>query len=134
MVHRTIAPKAKKQRMIPKGGRTQEMKEIAMRNSIVTVLAAAALAGGLASPALAADETVSVTVAFGDLDVADPAGADALTQRIDAAVDKVCARPDMRNLKAMLAWEECKSAALDGAMEQLSLVAPYAEIELASRF
>jgi UrcA family protein len=110
------------------------MRETAMRNSFVTALAAAALAGGLAAPAVAADEPVSVTVAFADLDVADPAGADALTLRIGAAVDKVCARPDMRNLKAMVAWEECKSAALAGAMEQLSLVAPYAEVELASRF
>ncbi len=105
-----------------------------MRNSIVTVLAAAALAGGLATPAAAADETVSVTVAFADLDVADPAGAEALTRRIDSAVAKVCARPDIRNLKAMVAWEECKSDAIAGAMEQLSLIAPYAEVELASRF
>jgi UrcA family protein len=110
------------------------MKEIAMRKSIVTVLAAAALAGGLSTPVAAAEEPVSVTVAFADLDVADPAGADALTLRIGAAVDKVCVRPDIRNLKAMVAWEECKSAALDGALEQLSLVAPYAEVELASRF
>jgi UrcA family protein len=105
-----------------------------MRNSIVTVLAAAALAGGLATPAVAADQPVSVTVGFADLNVADPAGAVALTQRIDSAVDKVCDRPDMRNLKGMIAWEECKSKALAGAMEQLSLVASYAEIELASRF
>ena len=106
-----------------------------MRKSIVTVLAAAALAGGLATPAIAVDdETVSVTVPFADLDVADPAGADALSTRIEAAIDQVCHRPDMRNLKAMVAWEECKAEALAGAMEQLSLVAPYAEIELASRF
>jgi len=105
-----------------------------MRNAIVTVLAAAALAGGLATPVLAADETVSVTVPFGDLDIANPAGADALSQRIDSAVDKVCDRPDMRNLKGMVAWEECKAAALAGAMEQLSLVAPYSDIEFASRF
>jgi UrcA family protein len=120
--------------MTPKGGRTLEMKDLAMRNSIVTVLAAAALAGGLATPAHATDGTVSVTVTFGDLDVADPAGAEALTQRIDSAVDKVCDRPDMRNLKAMIAWEKCRTEALAGAMEQLSLVAPYAEVELASRF
>ena len=104
-----------------------------MRKSIVTVLAAAALAGGFATPALAADE-ISVVVPFSDLDVADPAGADALTQRIDAAVEKVCHRPDIRNLKGMVAWEECKTDALASAMEQLSLVQPYAEIDFASRF
>ncbi len=94
-----------------------------MRNAIVTVLAAAA-----------ADETVTVTVPYADLDVADPAGADALTQRIDAAVDKVCARPDIRDLKAMVAWEECKAAAHAGALEQLSLTNPYADLALASVF
>jgi UrcA family protein len=110
------------------------MKETAMRKSIFAVLAAAAVAGGLANPAFAADETVSVTVSYADLDVADPAGAETLTRRIDSAVERVCERPDIRNLKAMAAWEECKAAALAGAMEQLSLVAPYADIELASRF
>jgi UrcA family protein len=110
------------------------MEEYAMRKSIVTVLAAATLAGGVATPSLAADEAVTVIVPFRDLDVADPAGADALTQRIDSAVEKVCHRPDLRNLKAMVAWEECKAAALAGAMEQLSLVQPYAEVEFASRF
>jgi len=105
-----------------------------MRKSIATVLAAAALAAGFATPVLAAVESVSVTVPYGDLDVADPAGADTLTQRIDSAVEQVCHRPDIRNLKAMVAWEECKADALAGAMEQLSLVQPYAGIDFASRF
>jgi len=109
------------------------MKELAMRNAIVTVLAAA-LAGSLATPAVAADEAVSVIVPYADLDIADPAGADALTQRIDSAVEKVCHRPDIRDLKAMVAWEECRAEALAGAMEQLSLNAPYANVEFASRF
>ena len=104
-----------------------------MRYPIVAVLAAA-LASGLATPAIAAEEAVAVTVDFADLDVADPAGVNVLTHRIGAAIDKVCARPDMRNLKAMAAWEECREEALAGAMEQLALVAPYADVELASRF
>ena len=105
-----------------------------MRKSIVTVLAAATLVGGFATPAAAAEETVSVVVPYGDLDVAAPAGADALTQRIDAAAEKVCHRPDIRDLKGMVAFEACKADALAGAMEQLSLNQPYADIELASRF
>jgi UrcA family protein len=114
-----------------------QMKEHLMRKSIVTVLAAAAFAGGFATPALADEpvtETVSVVVSYGDLDVADPADANALTQRIDVAVEKVCHRPDIRDLKGNVAYEECKAAALAGAMEQLSLTQPYAEIEFASRF
>jgi UrcA family protein len=59
------------------------------------------LPAALPPPAFAAEETVSVTVPFADLDVANPAGADVLTQRIDSAVEKVCNRPDMRDLKAM---------------------------------
>ena len=104
-----------------------------MRKSIVTVLAAA-LVGGFATPAFAAGETVSVTVPYADLDIAQPAGADALTRRIDSAAEKVCHRPDIRDLKAMVAFEECKADALAGAMEQLSLLAPYADIDFASRF
>jgi UrcA family protein len=110
------------------------MKELAMRNAIVTVLAAAALAGGLATPAVAADETVTVTVPYADLDVADPADAEALTQRIATAVEKVCDRPDIRDLKGMVAWEACKTTAHAGALEQLSLANPYTELELASVF
>jgi UrcA family protein len=113
------------------------MKDYAMRNSIVTVLAAATLAAGFATPAFAeapVEETVSVVVPYGDLDVAVPADADALTQRIDAAAEKVCHRPNIRDLKAMVAFEECKADALAGAMEQLSLTQPYADIEFASRF
>jgi UrcA family protein len=106
-----------------------------MRKSIVIILAA--LAGGLATPALAGttvDQTASVVVPYGDLDVAVPAGADTLTQRIDSAIEKVCHRPDIRDLKAMVAFEQCKTDALAGAMEQLSLTQPYADIEFASRF
>jgi len=117
--------------MSEKGGRNRRMKETAMRKSVVTVLAAA-LAG--ATPAFAADETVSVTVPYADLDIADPAGAEALSDRIDSAAEKVCSRPDLRNLKAMVAFEECKAAAMADAMEQLSLVNPYADVALASRF
>ncbi len=104
-----------------------------MRKSIVTVLAAAAFAG-LATPAAAAEDTISVVVPYADLDIAARAGVDALTQRLDAAAEKVCHGPDLRNLKAMVAFEECKAEALAGAMEQLSLVHPYADIDFASRF
>jgi len=98
----------------------------------IPVLAALALASAVAAPA-AAEET-SVAVTYADLDLTSPAGAKALEERIDTAVEAVCEKPAMRELKAMVAWEECKADALAGAMEQLSLVAPYADIEFASRF
>ena len=108
-----------------------EMKEQAMRKSIVTVLAALTVVS--ATPAFAADE-VKVTVPYADLDLATPAGTATLDDRIDAAVNQVCARPDIRNLKAMTAWEECKASAKLDALDQLSFASPYEDMELASVF
>jgi len=106
-----------------------------MRKSIVTVLAALS-ALGLATPAAAADisDAISVTVTYGDLDIAAPEGAAKLDQRIEGAVKEVCARPDIRDLKAMAAWEECKASAKAGALEQISVLEPYESLALASVF
>ena len=105
-----------------------------MRKPIVTVLAALTLSGLTTVPAFAAGEQVTVSVGYADLDLTAPAGSAALEQRIAAAVKEVCAKPDMRNLKAMTAWEECKASARLGALDQLSLVTPYEDVELASLF
>ena len=105
-----------------------------MRKSIVNVLAALTLAGLSAAPAAAADEAVSVTIGVADLDLTAPAGDAALEQRIDAAIDKVCAKPDIRNLKAMIAWEGCKASARVSALDQLSIATPYDGVELSSVF
>jgi UrcA family protein len=107
------------------------MKEPAMRKSIVTVLAALTALGAV--PASAAGE-VTVSVAYADLNLTAPAGNAALQRRIEAAVKEVCDKPDMRNLKAMTAWEECKANARLGALDQLSLASPYEGLELASMF
>lgn len=103
-----------------------------MRKSIVAAFAA--VAAGLAAVPAAAEtpDEVSVTVSYADLDVTHPAGAEALDKRIGAAVDKVCAKPELRDLKAMTAFEECKAAALTDAMDQLSSVGASDGIELAS--
>jgi UrcA family protein len=109
-----------------------QKKEHAMRKSLLT-LAAVTLAGLAAAPAAAAEEA-EVTVPYADLNLATPAGTAALEARIDAAVREVCTKPYLRDLKAMTAWEECKAAAKVGAMEQLSVLEPFASIELASAF
>ena len=106
-----------------------EIKEQAMRKSIVAVLAALA-ASGLVAPAAA--EEHSVIVSYADLNVATPAGAHALDRRIAAAVEKVCAKPELRDLKGMTAWEECKAAALADALAQLSSLEPVDGVALAS--
>ena len=112
------------------------MKEIAMRNAIVTVLAALATVGAIATPAAAAEdsETTSVTVTYADLDLSSDHGAATLEQRLDGAVKQVCVRPDMRNLKSMTAWEECKASAKLGALDQLSALEPYQTLAFAGQF
>jgi UrcA family protein len=78
----------------------------------------AALAASLSLLAVApaAAESVPVQVAYSDLDLASPAGARVLAQRVDAA----CERPDIRDINAVSAWQQCKDAARTSAMEQLN--------------
>ena len=82
---------------------------------------AAAIAASLsclAAPAMA--EGVSVNVAYGDLDISSPAGAQVFAQRLEAGVDTACARPDLRDVKSMSVFEACKSTAVADAAQQLS--------------
>jgi len=78
----------------------------------------AALAASLSLLAVApaAAEEFTAQVAYGDLDLASPAGAKVLAQRVEAA----CARPDIRDLSAVSAWQQCKDSARNSAMEQLN--------------
>ena len=103
-----------------------------MRKSVVTVLAAPMLlvAASIAAPAAAGE--ASVTVAFGDLDLNDPAGVAALETRIAAAVEEVCATVEPRRLRGKAAWEECKVLTLADAMAQLAAIAPPANVALAA--
>jgi UrcA family protein len=66
------------------------------------------------APAAAEEFTTQVT--YGDLDLASSAGAKVFAQRVDAA----CDRPDIRDLSAVSAWQQCKDAARNSAMEQLN--------------
>lgn len=82
----------------------------------------AALAVSLSTLAAvpAAAQDASVSVAYSDLDIATPAGAQALAQRFQAGVDAACARPDIRDVKAMAEFSACKSAAVTSATQQLN--------------
>ena len=103
-----------------------------MNSFAIKALAAASLS--LLAVAPAAAQELQATVSYGDLDISSAAGAEALNARLLGTVKSVCERPDIRDLKGMVAFEACKADALAGAMEQLSLNQPYADIELASRF
>jgi UrcA family protein len=89
-----------------------------MKTIAIKTLAATSLS--LVAVAPAAAQEVRATVHIGDLDVASAAGAEALNARLLGSIDAVCERPDLRNLKAVSAWEQCKDAAMSSALEQLS--------------
>src|SRR5690606_12763468 len=113
-------------------------RNYAMRLSVVTVLAALSVSG-MAVPAAAETvaaptETFSVRVNVADLDIVTPAGAAPLDKRIEAAASDVCHKPDIRQLKQMAEWEECKASAKASALEQISILEPYESLALASLF
>jgi UrcA family protein len=111
------------------------MKEDTMRKSIV--IAALTLSSAFAQPVVAEvapAEVATVEVKVADLDLTSAAGAEVLENRIEDAAEKVCAKPDVRNLKAMQAFELCQAGAVDAAFEQLSVANPFDGIELASNF
>ena len=88
-----------------------------MNKLAIAAAVAVALSSIAAAPAVAQD---TVAVPYGDLDLTTTAGAQALGERLEAGVKAVCDRPDIRDLKSMAAWEQCKDAAMTSANEQLS--------------
>lgn len=87
-----------------------------MNTIALKALAAASLSLVAVAPAAAQD--VHVTVHHGDLDIASPAGAATLAERLEIGAKAACGRADPRDLKAGAALGECREAALQGAMKQ----------------
>ena len=85
------------------------------------IKALAAVSLSLLAVAPTAAQEVQATVRYGDLDIASAAGAEVLNARLLGTVKSVCERPDLRNLKAVVAWNECKDAAMSSALEQLAV-------------
>ena len=88
-----------------------------MKKLSIAAAVAVALTSIAAAPAVAQD---TVAVRYGDLDLTTAAGTQILDQRLEAGVNAVCARPDIRDLKSMVAFEQCKDAAMISANEQLA--------------
>jgi len=88
-----------------------------MNKLSVAAAISVALSSVFAAPVAAQD---TVAVHYGDLDLGTTAGAAALGERLEAGVKAVCDRPDIRDLKSMVAWEQCKEAAMNSANEQLA--------------
>src|SRR5687768_3517250 len=89
-----------------------------MNRFAIKALAAASLS--LLAVAPAAAEEVRVTVRYGDLDIASPAGARILASRLQNGAETACVRPEIRDLKSLAAWEACKDAAISAALAQLA--------------
>jgi UrcA family protein len=70
----------------------------------------------LLAVAPAAAEEFTVQIPYSDLKLDTASGAEALAQRVAS----VCERPDIRNLQAVAAWQNCKETARNSAMEQLN--------------
>jgi UrcA family protein len=88
--------------------------------TLALALAAASLSLLAAAPAAAQESRVIVT--YADLDLASPAGSEALFSRLVGGVRAVCERPDsIRDLKAVAAWEDCKDRAMSSALDQLAV-------------
>lgn len=81
------------------------------------IATAAALTAFAAAPAAA--EQVRVEIAYGDLNIATPAGADELADRIAASVRDVCTMQDSRLLKVAAAADACRDEMLASAVAQL---------------
>jgi len=86
----------------------------------IAIIAAAALSASFMAAVPAAAEDLSVPVYFGDLDTTSHAGATTLAERVKKSVNLACERPDPRNLRAGVAWQECRDAAIAQATEQLA--------------
>lgn len=88
-----------------------------MTKFAITAALAASLSV-LAAPAFAED--VLVRVDYSDLDLATRAGTEMLGKRIEANAENACERPDVRDLKGMVAFEKCKDQVVTGAVEQMA--------------
>lgn len=82
-----------------------------------TIILAAAIALPIAAPAAASDDTQSVAVQIGDLDLARTSDQQRLDRRIDAAARSICVA-GARDITARLAERRCVQLARASAVPQ----------------
>jgi UrcA family protein len=81
----------------------------------------AALAGTQAMAASSYDsDTRSITVRYGDLNLADPSGRNTLRLRIDYAARMVCGDYQSLDLQRTSAYQSCVQHARDAALAQVA--------------
>ncbi|MEO6388929.1 MAG: UrcA family protein [Croceibacterium sp.] len=89
-----------------------------MNKFALLAAAAAAISTISVTPAFAQEAQVSVR--YGDLDTASPAGMQLLGARLEASATALCGRPDVRDISANLALKGCKDAVVANGIEQLA--------------
>ena len=84
-------------------------------------IAAVTLSGAAPVAAQSLDDTVSVSVRYGDLDISKSAGAETLLRRIDKAAVQICGgKPDQRLLDQRTAFEKCRASTIDRSVAALN--------------
>ena len=85
---------------------------------LASAVVAASLSLIAAVPASA--QEASATVFFGDLDLSSAAGAATLNTRLLGAIEQVCERPSVRDMRNGAVFNDCKDAAMSNALSQLT--------------
>ncbi len=104
------------------------------RTITLSAVAFASLASASPSFALDNDEPRQVSVSYVGLDLTRQEGVDLLRNRLDRAVNQVCAPADSRNLREQTAADRCRTTASAAAANDMQLVVSRARarIDLAS--
>jgi len=89
--------------------------------ALAAVAAASLMTGAAISPAMA-QTAESVTVSFGDLNLASQAGRDVLYRRVSNAAREVCGNFALRELKLNAMSRACRADAIADARTQLARV------------
>lgn len=90
-----------------------------MTRLISSVFVAIALAGMAAPSALAESRTVSVRVAYGDLNLASPAGAKTMMDRLQSASKRACGNTGARGAMETRMARTCMKQAMTDAVKRL---------------
>jgi UrcA family protein len=100
------------------------LPELRRTSLAFAALSACLLAGaaGVAQAAAPGDAVPSITVAYGDLNLATAQGTDALYARIVAAARQVCGagNVDIRDLGALTAVRTCETQAIGRAVREVN--------------
>lgn len=84
---------------------------------VATIVALAGTVSSYAEPA--AQDARSLSVSYGDLNVASKDGAYTLYSRLEYAARKVCAVDDLRRIGAAKEARDCRAAAVDRAVNDI---------------